>query len=205
MFKGSCGWKTESTYGQFGNIGYWLQVSAKSGYGPSTDGNGNASGHYLMLRKSSQGNSIFITGTRLTRNYRDYKTQFKDAYFTCTMTFDYYLNSNRPKYSAAVLEVTAGIDEDSAVLKGYYNTKSNSWQKGLVYIGGFTGSFVVKFMGSAFVANETVAIDNIQFHNCSIPNPLPSGANCPASAEIMCNTTRICIDPSDLCDFEVSL
>lgn len=158
---GSCGWLNQISYG-YNNIGRWTLTSAKSGSGPKTDGNGNSNGHYLLLLNKSSGmsgrTSTFIAGTQLSRDYRDYKTQFKDAYFTCSMTFDYLINSNRPRYSAAVLEVYAGSDVDSAVLKAYYAIKSNSWQKGIAYIGGFTGSFVVQFMGSRMAINETVRI-----------------------------------------------
>lgn len=201
----SCGWQTEYKYGEYSSQGRWYLAKASSGYiGPKVDGNGNANGHYLYL--SNYLAKLFVAGTKLTRNYGDYKIQFKDAYFTCSMTFDYYIYSNRTQYSAATLEVNAGSDADSAVLKAYYSTysftKTNSWQKGIVYLGGFPGSFVVTFLGSRFTVNESVALDNIQFHNCSFPNPIGPKATCPASAEVMCGDSRICIDPSDLCDFE---
>lgn len=195
-----CGWENEDTNGEFNSQGRWSRVIVSSNYGPKTDGNGNAKGHYLYLSNLSA-NKVFVAGTKLTREYDDYKVQFKDAYFTCSMTFDYFINSNQTRYSAAVLEVNAGSDADSAVLKGYFFTKSTSWQKGIVYLGGFSGSFVVTFMGSRMAFNETVALDNIQFHNCSFPNPIGPKASCPSTL-VICKDSRICIDPSDLCDFE---
>lgn len=202
---GNCGWKNVTSYSSsaYDYSGLWIPVIAQqTTNGPIVDGSGNANGHYLLLSQSRYKKSNIITSTILTRDYRDYLTEFKDAYFTCTMTFDYYVSSSRP-YKLANLQVLAGYDEDSAILKNYYRATNSedSWQKGTTFIGGFPGSFIVHFVASRFVDNETVAVDNIQFHDCSIPVPKSSDADCPGSS-IKCKTTHICIDPSDQCDFE---
>ena len=96
-----------------------------------------------------------------------------------------------------------GNTEDSAVLRGYYTTTSATWQQAHLHIGSFPGSFVVQFAGSRYVLNETVAIDNVQFHDCALPEPLAkSVSTCPVKGQILCPSTRVCIDPGDLCDFE---
>ncbi|KAI2806772.1 hypothetical protein BLOT_008730, partial [Blomia tropicalis] len=196
---GECGWISGDD-DEFGP-GTWNLAKAGVLNGPSTDGNGNSNGHYLMILKKKTSKVPFAT-TTLTRDYTVYKKQFKDAYYTCKVTYDYFISSHMPRFSFARITVKVGNDENSAMMKNYLRIATNKWEKGTTYIEGYPGSFVILFEGTLVAENETIALDNIQFQNCSIPPPLDASASCPSNAPILCQTTRVCIEKSDMCDFE---
>src|SRR5699024_8458784 len=125
---------------------------------------------------------------------------FKHSYLTCQMLFDYYIN-NKNHSNAGQIQVMAGNTKDSLVMKGDFRNNSDYWQHATVYLGSYSSDFVVEFIGSSFRSEHVLAIDNINFTGCAIPAGLSKGQFCPGQ-QVICPITRVCIDQSELCDFE---
>ena len=195
-----CGWldKVDKLSPLLSSPGWYVvQANKKYFVGPNVDGSNNTNGHYILLFNSR---SSYVDSATLIRNDENYNVQFKHAYVTCMMKFDYYLASNCTMPYANI-EVSLGNTYDSAVPVTQLYNRIPKWQKAEVFIGSYVSTFVIEIRGSKKHNNETVAIDNIEFVNCSQPDPLPPTQSC-QNGQVMCNTTRICIDPEDFCDFE---
>lgn len=165
--------------------------------GPTVDGSNNPNGHYIVLYSPY---SSFITTSTLIRS-SNYERMFKHSYNTCVMKFDYYLFSNNTE-PLTKLYVKAGNTHDSTVYIAQFTKTSPQWQRAEVHIGSYVSSFLIEIKGSRAHVNETIAVDNIEFVNCSLPDPLPPDQGCPKNEWIMCESTRVCIHLQDLCDFE---
>lgn len=189
-----CGWIPEY---ETVNDPRWTRLSAQnSNDGPKVDGSNNSAGHYLLLFHENKSRMP----AKLARDDSQYYRQLKHAYYTCVITFDYYMHS-KAKNSFNQIDVYAGNSYETDVIVGTFKTNSTQWQKAIVYVGSFVSEFTVEFSGSSHTDNEVLAIDNIKFQNCSLPDPLPPSQSCPDELTL-CDQTRICIHPEELCDFE---
>ena len=204
--KDACSWKNGTDMYNSKLGGSWVPTLAGSRHDlPKTDGSKNETGHFLVIKKSPYSDkSLQFVNTELTRYYTNYKYQFKDAYFTCRIEFDHYMSSSFNR-SHASIELWAGSDDDSSIMKLHYDinqAKMDKWITSVAWIGGFPHSFVVNLKATFGSENETLAIDNIQFKNCSFPPPVKVQSDCPDDRAVMCNTTHVCISPDDFCDFQ---
>lgn len=201
-------WNNGSDYLHSKLGGQWVPVAADLGSqlgGPLKDADDNKTGHYLLVQKSrwADKNYNFVSETVLTRYYNNYQYQFKDAFFSCRVTFSTFMTSKNDDKTRAYLEVWAGSDDDSAVIKDHViiDSTANYWVQNSAYIGGFPGSFIVQFRATEMAQNDTIAIDNIQFQDCAYPQPVKQQDDCPADKPIMCLTGQ-CISPDWICDMQ---
>lgn len=144
-----------------------------------------------MLLNSDYGQAVLVHNT--TNLYA-----YKQAYFTCQISFDYYISAAN-KNHVPWLELLSGNTDDSSVRKVYLQNSTGMWKRATAFTGAYSGKFTVKFVAQRYVNTDVVAIDNIRFEQCSVP---PPQKQCTSSGQLMCKNTRVCIDPTDQCDFE---
>ncbi|XP_078144006.1 apical endosomal glycoprotein-like [Centroberyx gerrardi] len=123
----------------------------------------------------------------------------KQASATCTLHFYYHM------YGEAVHTVT-GIGELKVLLKeGSRSTplwwlsgnRGDSWRHGEVTVGRTPQDFTILFAATrTFSQLGDIAIDDIDFSNCTLPEPQPL---CPVDM-FTCNN-GVCVQHTQVCDF----
>ena len=78
--------------------------------GPKSDASGNAIGHYMIVDPRVKIGSIRADLTTNTTAVN----QLKRSYFTCRMTFQYYMSANALKKDSTYFAVTVGSNIRSA-------------------------------------------------------------------------------------------
>lgn len=182
-------------------IGRWaLVLAGKYPNDPKVDGSKNKTGHFLHMASASSTQNYVFRG--LVRNSYSYTPTLKQSYYACKMNFQYFmLGSNSTKRSTLPsLMVYTGNFYEGGEMRFRVRANTTDWVNATVYIGSYVEGFKVRFDGTMFV-NDTLALDNIEFVDCGIPQPLKPGSKC-AGGEVMCKNTGFCIKESDLCDFQ---
>ena len=175
----------------------WLLATPKtasSPFAPKFDGSTNSNGHYLLMSKASQG---LTSRAEIALNYGNPSMYLKTAYQTCVMTFDYFIQSNNSDYS---VDVRIGADSTNwNIIYRIAKVPTDGWRKAYAHIGVQFTPFMADLKGYlADSVNGAVAVDNVDFRNCSWPKPLDPKKKC-TSNEFFCSQRKFCIDKNSVC------
>lgn len=90
-----------------------------------------------------------------------------------------------------------GMDNLTVLWRTLYN-QGNHWQPVMVQLGRQTRPFQILVSKlSLGVYNGISALDNIVFHNCSLPRAMEK---CPSTDYFHCGESRACVEHIKLCD-----
>ncbi|XP_030635015.1 MAM and LDL-receptor class A domain-containing protein 1 [Chanos chanos] len=186
----SCGWYEYATGDGFD----WVKTSVAelpSEYqhlAPPQDHTTNSSmGHFMFVLK----NSSSFTQLALLRS-----PKFGQAAAGCTMTFWHY-NSGLSVGAAEMALHIDGMDKFTVLWRTLYH-QGNVWHPVTVQIGRQTRPFQLSLAKlSLGVYDGISALDDITFHNCSLPLAQES---CVDSSQFQCLTTGACVDRLQVCD-----
>lgn len=205
-----CGWHNVAGFGKFaitsGSTAKNLPVRA-----PIFDADGFSDGHYYMVYtdKNPTNNVVGMIGI----NYENPSMFLKNAYTTCSMQFDYniVLAQAEQRFSILVSIADSSTSSTSSVVYhvlpelGY----TSGWRRAVVSIGERYNSFYVRITVGFDAAHSLMALDNIQFNNCSMPKPVSSVAQCPTRTAdvyrlrpVLCATSHYCIGDDQMCDWK---
>ncbi|XP_071348966.1 MAM and LDL-receptor class A domain-containing protein 2 isoform X2 [Trachinotus anak] len=176
---GTCDWEDISV-GQF----QWVRGRSASGStGPSVDNTlGSELGWYMAVESNL---SDQISPAALQ------SPTMKQASATCTLHFYYNMNGE------GELNVLLRESSRSTTLWWLSGSHGGLWQRGEVTVGGISQDFSILFEASrTFNKPGHIAIDDIDFTNCTLPDPQPS---CPGSM-FTCNNS-VCVEYNQVCDF----
>ncbi|XP_026169194.1 MAM and LDL-receptor class A domain-containing protein 2 [Mastacembelus armatus] len=177
----SCGWEDVSA-GQF----QWARGrNTSESAGPSVDHTlGTELGWYIAV-ESDQGAQMSPAALQ--------SPTMKQASATCTLHFYYNM------YGEGTEKLNVLVKEGSRTTTLWWLSGNNGdlWQHGEVMIGRIPQDFTVLFESSrTFSSPGHIAIDDINFTNCILPEPQPL---CPESMFI-CNNS-VCVEHTQVCDF----
>lgn len=184
---GNCGWLDVTT----GNYEKWVRVRGqKEGStklnGPGYDHTTNSSAGYFMLA-DPRPNYSWQTSTLQSPDVR-----FKKSYASCVMNF-YYLHNAK---SGATIRVKKRIGSSTfATVWERIKIKGDGWQVGRAYLGTTERPFNVEFIHHSSYEATYVAIDDITFENCSLPEKQDKCS----SKDFQCSNSR-CVSRYFLCD-----
>nr|XP_020447005.1 MAM and LDL-receptor class A domain-containing protein 1-like isoform X2 [Monopterus albus] len=178
---GTCGWEDISV-GQF----QWVRGrNATESIGPFVDHTlGTELGWYIGVGPD-QGAQMSPAALQ--------STTMKQASVSCTLHFYYNI------YGEDTKELNVLLKEGSRTTTLWWLSGNNGdfWQHAEVMVGRIPQDFTVLFEASrTFNKPGHIAIDDIDFTNCTLPEPQPF---CPES-KFMCNN-RVCLEHSRICDF----
>ncbi|XP_076828220.1 MAM and LDL-receptor class A domain-containing protein 1 [Brachyhypopomus gauderio] len=187
---GSCGWHEFAPADGFD----WVRHSPKGIHAdyqhqaPPRDHSTNTStGHFMFVLKSRNS----FSQQALLRS-----PMFHEVASDCTMTFWHY-NAGMSVGAANMYLRIEGMDKLTVLWRTLYH-QGNYWQPVTVQIGRQSRPFqlsVVKL--SLGVYDGVSALDDIAFHNCSLPAAVDK---CPSPDDFHCGQSRACVDHLKLCD-----
>ncbi|XP_075875933.1 MAM and LDL-receptor class A domain-containing protein 1 [Nelusetta ayraudi] len=176
----TCGWE------EIG-VGHcrWARGSNSSDYGPSIDNTlGTEQGWYIAVIPNG---GLQMSPTTLQ------SPTMKQASSICTLRFYYIMYGWDQMYLDVVLRVGAR----TTTLLRLSEHAASSWVLCEVTVGRVPQDFNILFEASReFDHGEYLAIDDIDFSNCSLPESQPL---CPENM-FQCNNS-VCVEPSRICDF----
>ncbi|AWP03839.1 putative apical endosomal glycoprotein-like [Scophthalmus maximus] len=177
----TCDWEDISV-GQF----QWVRgKNATGNIGPAVDHTlGTGLGWYMAV-ESDRGDQISPAALQ--------SPTMKQASASCTLHFYYNL------YGEDTEELNVVLKEGSrsTTLWWLSGSQGNRWHHGEVTVGRIPAQFTILFKASrTFNKPGHMAIDDIDFTNCTLPEPQPL---CPESM-VMCNNS-VCVDHNQVCDF----
>ncbi|XP_041658947.1 MAM and LDL-receptor class A domain-containing protein 1 [Cheilinus undulatus] len=177
---GTCGWE-DISHGQL----QWTRGNASGNTGPSVDHTlGSELGWYMAV-ESDQGTQMSPAAMQ--------SPTMKQASSTCTLHFYYSM------FGEDVEELNVLLKEGSRTTALWWlsGNHGDSWHHGEVTVGRTPQDFTILFEASrAFTQPGHIAVDDIDFINCTLPEPQPK---CPADM-FMCNN-NVCIKQNQVCDF----
>uniref|UniRef100_A0AAY4DRE8 MAM domain-containing protein n=1 Tax=Denticeps clupeoides TaxID=299321 RepID=A0AAY4DRE8_9TELE len=154
---------------------------------PPRDHTTNTSdGHFMFLQKNSSSFSqkAFLRGPK-----------FSQAASGCIMTFWYFSSGN--KVGAADMHLLIEGEDSVTILWRTLYHQGNQWHPVTVQLGRQLKPFQFSLTKlSLGMYDGMSAIDDLVFHNCSLPQP---AVECPAE-QFHCGFTRACINRLLLCD-----
>ncbi|KAK5602804.1 hypothetical protein CRENBAI_025076 [Crenichthys baileyi] len=177
---GTCDWE-DISFGQ----AEWVKTRNGTGKsGPSVDNTlGTELGWYMGL-EADRGEEMSPATLQ--------SPILKQASSTCTLHFYYNMYGEES-------ELKVLLKEGSRITTLWWLAGSNEdlWQYSKVIIGRIPQHFSLLFEGSSnFNKLGYVAVDDLDFTNCSLPEPQPW---CSEST-FMCDNS-VCVDPNHVCDF----
>ncbi|XP_069366962.1 MAM and LDL-receptor class A domain-containing protein 2 [Paralichthys olivaceus] len=178
---GTCDW-VDTSIGQF----QWVRGrNAAGNIGPAVDNTlGTELGWYMAV-DSDRGDQISPAALQ--------SPTMTQAGATCTLHFYYNL------YGEDIEELNVSLMEGSrsTTLWWISGSHGNLWQRGDVTVGRIPRDFTILFKASrTFNKPGHIAIDDIDFTNCTLPEPQPV---CPESM-FLCNNS-VCVENNQVCDF----
>ncbi len=185
----------------------WLLTSANQARianrnAPSVDGDARRSGHYLLVSNDAQSGAF--SNAEAALNFPHPALYLKNAYQSCVMQFDYYISSPKLNYFSYSLSVRIGRDRTDWSTVYYIGQawSLNAWSRAYAHIGERNGQFMADILGHLDNSQtSSMAVDNIQFVNCSMPAPLGPSRQCPAG-QFMCRKYRFCVSNDALCNYK---
>lgn len=184
---GDCGWRDVTT----GIYKKWVRVQgqnegSKKLNGPGYDHSTNSSAGFFMLADPRPDYSW------QTSTLQSPDVQFKTSYASCVMNF-YYLHRAG---SAATIRVKKRIGSSTfATVWEKIKIKGDGWQNGKAYLGTTERPFYVEFIHHSAYESTFVAIDDVTFENCSLPEKQDKCS----SKDVQCSNGR-CVSRYFLCD-----
>ncbi|XP_067330349.1 MAM and LDL-receptor class A domain-containing protein 2 [Channa argus] len=178
---GTCGWEDNS-------VGQFQWVRGRNGTedtGPSVDHTlGTELGWYMSV-ESAQGDQMSPAALQ--------SPTFRQASTTCTLHFYYNMYGEDTEDLNVVLKEGAR----TTTLWWLSGNHGDLWQHGEVTVGRIPLDFSILFEASrTFSKPGHIAIDDIAFANCTLPEAQPS---CPQSS-FVCNNS-VCVEYNQVCDF----
>ncbi|XP_055359914.1 MAM and LDL-receptor class A domain-containing protein 2 isoform X2 [Betta splendens] len=178
---GTCGWE-EVSMGQFD----WVRGrNGSESSGPSVDHTlGSGLGWYMAV-EPDQGGHMSPAALQ--------SPSMRQASTTCTLHFYYNM------YGEDTKELNVLLKEDSRTTPLWWlsGNHDNVWHHGEVTVGRVSQDFVVLFEASrTFNKPGHVAIDDIDFTNCTFPVAQPL---CPQDTFTCSN--KVCVEDTRVCDF----
>ncbi|XP_034039515.1 MAM and LDL-receptor class A domain-containing protein 1-like isoform X2 [Thalassophryne amazonica] len=176
---GTCGWEDVSD-GPF----QWLRLrNGTENAGPPMDHTlGTELGWYVAVQ-SDRGEHIHPATLK--------SPTMIQASATCTLHFYYHMHGE------GQLKVLLKNDFRDTTLWWLSGNQGDLWSHSVVTVGRTLHDFTIMFEGSRnFNSPGHVSIDDIDFTNCTLPEPQPS---CPDNM-FTCNN-RVCVDHSQVCDY----
>lgn len=193
---GSCGWedKTDNQYQS------WKRTQGIDGnqiVGPGYDHTFNESTGYFMMADTR---SVYWGWQKSI--LQSPQVQFKKSYVSCVMKF-YYIHEPKSEASISVRKRLASSTTGTVWERiGVYG---DSWQLGTAYLGTTERPFFIEFIHHSSYERTYVAIDDITFENCSLPekrdkckfNEFACNNGRCVSRYLTCDLTDDCGDRSD--------
>ncbi|TNM98369.1 hypothetical protein fugu_014615 [Takifugu bimaculatus] len=178
---GTCGWE-DSSVGQ----SQWVRGrNTSESFGPAKDHTvGTELGWYMALKPK--------TGENVSPAALQSPTMTQ-ASTTCTLHFYYNI------YVEDEAQLDVVMREGSQVTTLWRQTVGHEdvWRPGIVIVGRMPQDFSITFEGSrTFNKRGHVAIDDISFTNCTLPEPQPA---CPDNMFKCINS--VCVESNQLCDY----
>ncbi|TRZ00115.1 hypothetical protein DNTS_020307 [Danionella cerebrum] len=186
----SCGW-----HEFFLGDGFeWVRGSASEDFPeyqdqtPPQDHTTNSSrGHFMFIFKKSN---------RFSQQALLRSPTFQQSSSECVMTFWHY-NSGHSVGAAEMQLQRDGSDSITILWLTLYN-QGDQWHPVLVQIGRQTKPFFISVAKLSLGVYEGVsALDDITFHNCSLPKAVET---CPSQEQFHCRQSRACVSYSQICD-----
>ncbi|XP_061877595.1 MAM and LDL-receptor class A domain-containing protein 1 [Entelurus aequoreus] len=186
----SCGWY-ELTLGD----GFdWVRGSSLEvppeyyGRPPPPDHSTNSTdGHFMFILK----NSSSLHPRAVLRG-----PWFQQSASGCTMTFWHY-NSGISVGAADMYLRIQGVRNNTIIWRTLYD-QGTRWNRVSVQLGRITQPFQIAMAKiSLGVFDGISAVDDISFHNCSMP---PATVECPPHSHFHCTRTKACVERLQLCD-----
>ncbi|XP_039549254.1 MAM and LDL-receptor class A domain-containing protein 1 isoform X2 [Pimephales promelas] len=186
----SCGW-----YELIQGDGFeWVRGSADGVFidyidqTPPQDHSTNTSaGHFMFIFKKS---------SRFSQQALLRSPTFQQASSDCVMTFWHY-NSGHSVGAAEMHLLIDGLDSITLLWQTLYN-QGNQWHPITVQIGRQTRPFYISVAKLSLGVYEGVsALDDIMFHNCSLPEAVET---CQTPYHLHCLQSKACVSFSLICD-----
>ncbi|XP_039670520.1 MAM and LDL-receptor class A domain-containing protein 1 [Perca fluviatilis] len=178
---GTCGWEDISV----GQCEWMRGRNATGNTGPSVDHTvGTELGWYITVMPD-RGDQISLAAVQ--------SPTMKQASATCTLHFYYNM------YGDDIEELNVLLKEGSRTTSLWWlnGNHGDVWHHGEVTVGRIPQDFTILFEASrTFNRPGHVAIDDIDFTNCTLPEPQPV---CPENM-FMCNNS-VCVEHNQVCDF----
>ncbi|KAM9718846.1 MAM and LDL-receptor class A domain-containing protein 1 [Menidia menidia] len=176
---GTCDWEDISV-GQY----QWVRRNASENTGPSVDSTlGTELGWYMTV-EADRGEHISPAALQ--------SPIMTQASTSCTLHFFYNIAGEDSQLSVVLKEGSR-----TTTLWWLPGTHGDLWQHGEVTVSRNPHDFTVLFEASRnFDRPGHVAVDDVGFTNCSLPEPQPW---CPESM-FKCKNS-VCVDPNQVCDF----
>ena len=127
----TCNWINRYNSGLFEQ---WVRKAASDRtkpVGPAIDGDAKASGHYMIVKPSLR--TALIRAELLTNN--SIVNQFKRSYFTCRMSFKYYMNTNYSSKDSVIFTVSTVNNLERKTIWRTNTLAINTWLTGYADIG----------------------------------------------------------------------
>lgn len=191
---GNCGW-TDWKTPDF-KISSADSLSKKDSSAPNADADGKTSGHYLYIQGSGG-----LGVSQVALNYNSQSNWHKKAYKTCSMQFDYFINTT-DKYIVQVTVGSSMFDQNTVYYIQPEPSYRAGWRKAQAHIGEMHDRFVTAISAQFYGHNEVLAIDNIEYINCKMPPTVRSDSQCPSANPVRCKNTGYCISKDNICDWK---
>ncbi|XP_046708496.1 MAM and LDL-receptor class A domain-containing protein 1 isoform X3 [Silurus meridionalis] len=155
---------------------------------PPRDHSTNTStGHFLLVLRNS---------SRFSQHALLQSPTYQQAGPDCKMTFWHY-NAGISVGAANMYLQIKGMDNITVLWRTLYN-QGNVWQLVTIQLGRQKKPFQISVSKlSLGVYDGISALDDITFHNCSLPSPKDK---CPTPDYFHCRQSRACVDRLKLCD-----
>nr|XP_033506790.1 MAM and LDL-receptor class A domain-containing protein 1 [Epinephelus lanceolatus] len=177
----TCGWEDIS----HGGCQWTRGKNASGNTGPSVDHTvGTGLGWYMAVEPDHGGQ---MSPAALQ------SPSMKQASATCTLHFYYNM------YGDDIEELTVLLKEGARTTALWWlsGNHRDSWHHGEVTVGRIPQDFNILFEASrAFNSRGHIAVDDIDFTNCTLPEPQPL---CPGNM-FTCNN-NVCVEQNQVCDF----
>ncbi|XP_068593728.1 MAM and LDL-receptor class A domain-containing protein 1 isoform X2 [Cebidichthys violaceus] len=178
---GTCGWEDISS----GQCRWMRGRNATGNTGPSVDNTVSTELGWYMAVEPLRGDKVSPAAVQ--------SPTMKQASATCTLHFYYNMNGE----DIETLNVLLNEGSRTTALWWLSGDHGDSWHHGEVTVGRVPQDFTIRFEASrTFTRPGHVAIDDIGFTNCTLPEPQPL---CPENM-FVCNNS-VCVEHNQVCDF----
>ncbi|XP_038573588.1 MAM and LDL-receptor class A domain-containing protein 1 [Micropterus salmoides] len=178
---GTCGWEDMSV----GQVQWTRGRNATENIGPSVDHTVGTELGWYMAVQSDRGEQMSPAAVQ--------SPKMKQASATCTLHFYYNM------YGEDIEELSVALNGGSRTTTLWWLSGNHGdlWHHAEVTVGRMPQDFTVLFEASrTFTKPGHIAIDDIDFTNCTLPEPQPL---CPENM-FTCNNS-VCVEHNQVCDF----
>uniref|UniRef100_G3PY20 MAM domain-containing protein n=2 Tax=Gasterosteus aculeatus aculeatus TaxID=481459 RepID=G3PY20_GASAC len=178
---GTCGWDDRSS----GQCQWTRGRNGTGNTGPSVDNTLSTELGWYLAVAPKRGDDVSLAAV--------HSPPMRQASATCTLHFHYSMNGE----DGEMLNVLLNEGSRTTALWWLSGNHGDAWHPAEVTVGRIPQDFTVLFEACrSFNRPGHVAIDDIHFTNCTLPEPEPS---CPPNT-FVCNNS-VCVEHSRVCDF----